>query len=224
MRRATGRIGPWLAIILGVAASQACGPPLAGAGDGPSAPGSPGASAGDVRDPVGSASLPTLAPEAVRTRVPTRIRIPALQIDLPVVAPPAGDADHFPYCNVAEYLPTMARPGRPGSTFIYAHARAGMFLPIHDAAASDDGRSLLGLEVQVFTSDERRFTYEVTEVRRHVVSLDFVYGATAEQLVLQTSEGPRATPEKTVVIAVPKGETAASAEASHVKATPVRCL
>jgi hypothetical protein len=224
MRRATDAIGLWLAIFFGVLATQACGPPFAGAGGRPSVEVGAAPTPADPSDPVGSVALPTLLPEAVRTRVPTRVRIPALRIDLPVVAPPAGDVDHFPFCDVAEFLPTMSRPGRPGTTFIYAHARAGMFLPIHDAASIDDGRSLLGLEVQVFSSDDRRFTYEVTEVRRHVVSLDFVYSATAEQLVLQTSEGPRATPEKTVVIAEPREEAPASADASHVKAVPVRCV
>jgi hypothetical protein len=224
MRRDTAWARLQLALLIGAAAMQACGPPFAGAGDGRSSEVGAVPSAVDPSDAVGSVALPTLLPEAVQTRVPTRVRIAALRIDLPVVAPPAGDVDHFPYCDVAEFLPTMSRPGRPGTTFIYAHARAGMFLPIHDAASIDDGRSLLGLQVQVFSSDDRRFTYEVTEVRRHVVSLDFVYSATAEQLVLQTSEGPRATPEKTVVIAEPRTEAAASAEASHVKAVPVRCV
>ena len=91
------------------------------------------------------AALPTLLPETVLNRVPTRLRIRALGIDLPVVAPPTGP-DHFPYCNVAEFLPTLSRPGRPGATYVYAHARAGMFLQLLERSRTNHGRSLLGLE------------------------------------------------------------------------------
>jgi hypothetical protein len=174
---------------------------------------------GSVPEP----GLPTLLPESVLTRAPTRVRVATLGIDLPVVAPPLGEPGHFPFCDVAEYLPALSRPGRPGTTFIYAHARAGMFLSILEASRVNGGRSLLGLEVEVYSSDDWRFTYEVTEVRRHVVSLDFAYRATAEQLIVQTSEGPRETPEKVIVIALPRGQQPASVDASHPKANPVRC-
>lgn len=168
------------------------------------------------------AGLPTLLPDAVLNRVPTRVRIRGLGIDLPVVAPPDGP-DHFPYCNVAEYLPALSRPGRPGAMFIYAHARPGMFLPILEQSRLNGGRPLLGLEVDVFTSDRLRFTYEVTDVDRHVTSLEAAYRATAEQLMLQTSEGPANTAGKTVLIAEPRGETEVTAEEAQPTANPVRC-
>jgi hypothetical protein len=171
---------------------------------------------------MADAGLPTLVPESVLNRVPTRVRVADLRIDLPVMAPPP-DPDHFPFCNVAEFLPSMSRPGRPGTTYLFAHARDGMFLPILEASRVAGGRSMLGMRVDVYTSDARRFTYEVIEVRRHVVSLEFAFRATAEQLILQTSEGPRGTPEKTTVIAVPREERpATSAEALPV-ADPVDC-
>jgi hypothetical protein len=171
---------------------------------------------------MADAGLPTLVPESVLNRVPTRVRVADLRIDLPVTAPPA-DPDHFPFCNVAEFLPSMSRPGRPGTTYLFAHARDGMFLPILEASRVAGGRSMLGMRVDVYTSDARRFTYEVIEVRRHVVSLEFAFRATTEQLILQTSEGPRGTPEKTTVIAVPREERpATSAEALPV-ADPVNC-
>jgi hypothetical protein len=158
----------------------------------------------------------------VLNRAPTRVRIREFEIDLPVVAPPV-EPDHFPYCNVAEYLPTLSRPGRPGATFIYAHARAGMFLPLLVESRANGGRSLLGLEVEVFTSDRRRFTYEVTDVIRHVTSLDSVYRVTAEQLILQTSEGPRETIEKVLVVAIPRQEHPANPEEAQPASNPVRC-
>ena len=166
--------------------------------------------------------LPTLLPEAVLNRAPTRIRIRELGIDLPVVAPPA-EPGHFPYCNVAEYLPSLSSPGRPGATYIYAHARAGMFLPLLERSRTSDGRALIGVEVEVFTSDHRRFTYEVIDVVRHVAPLERAYRATGEQLMLQTSEGPPDTPEKTLLIAAPRGEVEASAEEAQPAANPVRC-
>ena len=169
------------------------------------------------------AGLPTLLPASVLARVPTRVVVSKLGIDLPVVVPPGATSGRFPYCNVAEYLPTMSRPGRPGTTFLYAHARPGMFLPILEASLVSRGRSMVGMRVDVFTSDDRRFTYEVTEVRRHVVSLDEAYRVTAEQLILQTSEGPRGTPGKTMLVARPLDETAAQPGAAHPEANPVRC-
>jgi hypothetical protein len=171
---------------------------------------------------LSDAGLPTLTPDDVRLRVPTRVRIPELGIDLAVVEPPE-DPDHFPFCGVAEFLTTLSRPGQPGSTFIYAHARVGMFLPILLASRVHDGRSMLGMRIEVFTSDDRRFTYEVTEVRRHMTSLESAFLATAEQVVLQTSEGPRGTIPKVMLLADPIGQDAADAEAAHPEVRIVRC-
>jgi len=229
--RPTGR-GHGVIEVLGIGvallAFAACSPVGPGEPGGSSvAPSTPDAqpSIVAIETPPGSgpdAGLPTLLPNAVLNRVPTRVRIRELGIDLPVVAPPGGPG-HFPYCNVAEYLPTLSRPGRPGATFIYAHARPGMFLPLLEGSLVNGGRPLLGLEVDVFTSDRRRFTYEVTDVNRHVTSLETAYLATAEQLMLQTSEGPVKTPGKTVLIAEPRGETEVTVKESQPTANPVRC-
>jgi Sortase domain len=171
---------------------------------------------------MGAAGLPTLTPDAILHRVPTRVTVPDLHIDLPVVEPP-NEPDHFPFCRVAEFLPSMSRPGWPGTTYVYAHARKGMFLPILEASWVAGGRSMVGLRVEVYTSDNRRFTYEVVDVQRHVVSLESAYRNTAEQLILQTSEGPVGTAGKTILIGVPRSdEPAPSAEANPV-AKPVRC-
>ena len=63
---------------------------------------------------------------------------------------------------------------------------------------------MLGMIVEVYTSDDQRFLYEITEVppppagarRRRSTP-------THEQLWLQTSEGPKGTPGKTQVVAEP---------------------
>jgi hypothetical protein len=221
--RSVPRVALAVLILLSVGVAGCATPGTSPGGTGtPVTPanGSPRGSARDVS--LDGAGLPTLAPDEVRNRVPPRVRLPGLGIDLPVVAPPRNP-DHFPACNVAEYLPGLSRPGHPGATFIYAHARPGMFLPILDAARSNRGHSLLGIRVDVFTSDDRRFTYEITDVRRHVRSLDFAYRISAEQLILQTSEGPVGTPGKTVVIAVPRSEEPATADDARPEAHPVTC-
>ncbi len=166
--------------------------------------------------------LPTLVPASLLNRIPTRVRVKDLEIDLPVVRPPP-DPDHYPYCDVAEFIPAMSRPGRPGTTFLYAHARTGMFLPILEGARVGGGRAMVGIEVEVFTNDNWVFTYQVSEVRRHVVSLDFAYRATVEQAILQTSEGPHGTPGRTLLIAVPSDERTASAGEAQPVAHPVAC-
>ena len=168
------------------------------------------------------AGLPTLEPESALDRVPTRVRVAALGIDLPVLAPKVY-ANDFPLCNVAEFIPNVSRPGFAGTTFIYAHARLGMFLPILERSRVDGGASLIGLRVEVWTSDDRRFDYEVRRVLRHVTTLETTLGATQEQLVLQTSEGPHGTPGKTMLVAEPVGNEPAAHDESHPTPHPVAC-
>jgi hypothetical protein len=164
--------------------------------------------------------IPTLGASVIH--VPTRVRIAELGIDLPVVAPPA-DPNAFPYCDVAEYLPTLATPGEPGTTFVFAHARSGMFLPLLVRSEVNDGASLVGLQVEIYTDDDLLFTYQVTQVVRHVTSLDFAYRSTEEQVMLQTSEGPRTTVQKLVVIGRPTGASQVSASEAHPAARPRVC-
>ena len=50
-----------------------------------------------------SAPPPSASPTAVVDRVATRVVVPALRIDLPVIKP-AGGPNAYPQCNVAMYL------------------------------------------------------------------------------------------------------------------------
>jgi hypothetical protein len=165
--------------------------------------------------PEGSAA-PTAAPPA--DRVATRVVIPALRIDLPVVRPP-DDPDHFPYCDVAEFIQELSQPGLPGATYLYAHAREGMFLPLLETA---DGK-LPGMIVQVYTNDNLVFLYEIRRVLRNQISLDEAFAATGEELWLQTSEGPRGTIGKTQVVARPISVGPADPAAANPVAKPVAC-
>ena len=58
--------------------------------------------------------------------------------------------------------------------------------------------------VEVYTSDDQRLTYTITEVRRHVPKsngFDDPLSRETETLWLQTSEGPKGTPTVLQVIA-----------------------
>jgi hypothetical protein len=151
--------------------------------------------------------------------VATRIAIPGLRIDLPVIKPGSG----YPLCNVAMYLKELSQPREAGVTLIYAHARKGMFLPLLERSRINNGASLIGATVKVWTSNDVVSTYRITRVRRHVTSLDGVFDIGAEQLWIQTSEGPRGTVAKLVVVAKRIGYEAAAATEGHPTPHPVRC-
>jgi hypothetical protein len=172
--------------------------------------------------PIESGGAPTASPSAPADRVATRVRIAALKIDLPVVAPPPGD-NAYPYCNVAMYLADLGQPGQGRATYLYAHARTGMFLPLLDASLVQNGKSMIGMIVEVWTSDDQRFLYDITEVRRHQTSLSDAANATTEQLWLQTSEGPHGTIPKLQVVAEPLSQEAANPADAHPVAKPVVC-
>jgi hypothetical protein len=172
--------------------------------------------------PLESGSVPTASPTAPSDRVATRVRIAALDVDLPVVAPPPGD-NAYPYCNVAMYLTDLGQPGQGRATYLYAHARTGMFLPLLDASLVQNGEGMIGMVVEVWTSDSQRFLYDITEVRRHQTDLSDAANATTEQLWLQTSEGPKGTVPKLQVVAEPLSHEAADPVDAHPAAKPVVC-
>jgi Sortase domain len=183
----------------------------------------PGASFGPeptavATDPGSTFALPTFPPPGVSpslpaepsiapnpNRVATRIVIDALGIDLPVIKP-RGTSSTYPLCNVAMYIQQLHQPGSGKATYIYAHARDGMFGPIYERAIrnkSGGPKSMVGMVVQVYTNDDLLFEYEVTQVRLHQLSLGSAQDARNEQLWLQTSEGPKGTPGKTQLLARP---------------------
>jgi sortase (surface protein transpeptidase) len=157
---------------------------------------------------------PTPAPA-----VATRIVIPALGIDLPVVAPRVNET--LPLCNAAEYLVIggpLAYPGLPQATYLYAHARAGMFGPLLTQSQKNNGAAMIGMQVEVYTADNQNHVYQITKVIRHIMgsaSLSAAADATTDQLWLQTSEGPYDSSPKMQVVAAPVGVMAASYADSH---------
>ncbi len=166
----------------------------------PSAPAPTPAVLGTSRPPSPGVVV-TATPTGVRP-IPDgfRVRVPRLRIDLPVAEgiiqrdveqqqTPEGFAFHLPGTSI---------PGEPGNTYIYSHARAGMFLSLWDARDGD--------EVLVVAPDGRILSYVVREVRPRVAPTDVsVAQSTPDQrLTLQTSTGPSPNDPRFVVIAIPR--------------------
>lgn len=167
--------------------------------------------------PLGSGGPPSAIPSIPADRVVTRVRVAALKIDLPVIRDPGVP------CGVAlEYVDShLGQPGQGRATYLYSHAQAGMFLPILDASKVSNGNKMKGMVVEVWTSDDQRFLYEITRVLRHVPA-DFrsafgpPFAATTDQIWLQTSEGKGAQPKLQVA-----GELLSQEAAAHADANPV---
>jgi hypothetical protein len=109
-------------------------------------------------------------------------------------------------------------------TYIYAHAQAGMFLPILKASLVRAGRALVGKTVQVWTAHNHRYTYRITRVRRHQKTLNWAFDLPANSLVLQTSEDPYRTGGKVMVQARQVGSPVlVPAAEAHPAARPRVC-
>lgn len=178
----------------------------------------PSPSATAVPTPSPRLTLPPLTttpPSASVDGVATRIRIAALDIDMPVIA----GTDDYPLCDVAMYMTALSQPGQGRASYIYAHARTGMFLPLLETPDDDQ----LGMVVEVWTSDDLRYLYEIVEVRRDQRDLIDAQAATREELWMQTSEGPRGTPGKTQVIALPLSVENADPVDANPTPEPVVC-
>jgi sortase (surface protein transpeptidase) len=147
----------------------------------------------------------TLAPSAKPTTAETvegmRIRLPRLGIDLPLKegdlardVPSASSAGATPE-GAAFHLPGTAVPGHGGNSYLYAHARVGMFLALWQARVGD--------EVEIQTPDGGGLRYMVTEVHASVPSNDvsWVQPTPDERLTLQTSTGPTPAYPRFIVVA-----------------------
>ncbi|MEO5705112.1 MAG: hypothetical protein ABIZ52_05045 [Candidatus Limnocylindrales bacterium] len=156
-------------------------------------------------------------------RVATRIVIRRLNIDLPVMLQ-TDNYGIYPLCDVALYQPLLGQPGQGRATYIYAHARVGMFLPLlRRSERSDDGQSMVGMTVELYTSDDWHFLYTIAEVRRHTRDLDDAVAATTERLWMQTSEGPNGTVPKLQVVADFLSAEKTDPKSAHPPAAPRIC-
>jgi LPXTG-site transpeptidase (sortase) family protein len=157
--------------------------------------------------PTASATPSALAADPSASPSPTvrpigdgyRIQIPRLAIDLPIAE---GDIERDVVVqqtpeNFAFHLPGTAIPGMGSNSYIYAHARRGMFLTLWNARAGD--------QVVISAPDGIALKYVVTEIHPRVPPEDtsWILPTSSERLTLQTSTGPSRDDPRFVVIATP---------------------
>jgi sortase (surface protein transpeptidase) len=164
----------------------------------------PSPSASATPAPSAPVDSPTVAPTPAPTTGPIpdgyRIQMPRLGIDLPIAE---GDlyrdtvAQQTPE-NFAFHFPGTALPGLVGNSYIYAHARRGMFLSLWNARVGD--------EVSITTPAGVALKFVVTEVHPRVPPADtsWLQPSDVERLTLQTSTGPNREDPRFVVIAAPE--------------------
>jgi len=189
-----------LLLAVGIALVAGGGLPRAGS-VAPLAIPSPTASATPA--PTASGESPTLSPTPVPTLGPIpdgyRVLLPRLGIDLPIAE---GDVERDVVVqrtpeNFAFHFPGTAIPGTVGNSYIYAHARTGMFLSLWNARVGD--------QVSITTPAGVELKFVVTEVHPRVPPADtsWLQPSADERLTLQTSTGPNSGDPRFVVIAAP---------------------
>lgn len=153
----------------------------------------PAASAGSTA--AASTPEPTMGP------IPDgyRIRVPRLGIDLPIAEGNLyrDTVQQQTPENFAFHFPGTAIPGTVGNSYLYAHARRGMFLSLWNAAVGD--------EVTITTPAGAELKFKVTEIPGRVPPEDvsWLQPSSDERLTLQTSTGPNPGDPRFVVIAAP---------------------
>jgi hypothetical protein len=153
------------------------------------------------------------------TGIATRVVVSELGIDIPVTR----QTTSYPACDVAMYIMELKQPGQGGVTYLYAHARTGNFLPLLTESLVNDGRRMIGMTVEVYTGESLKFTYRITEVRRHATSLDEAFSWHGESVWLQTSEGTGPSVPKLQVIADLVSRVEVDFDQAHPAPYPVRC-
>jgi len=163
----------------------------------------PSVSASASPAPVSPASTTTISPTPAPTIGPIpdgyRIEVPRLGIDLPIAE---GDIERDVIVqktpeNFAFHFPGTALPGTFGNSYIYAHARTGMFLSLWNARVGD--------QVSITTPAGVELKFVITEVHPKVPPADtsWLQPSGDERLTLQTSTGPNRDDPRFVVIAGP---------------------
>jgi LPXTG-site transpeptidase (sortase) family protein len=163
----------------------------------------PTASATATPAATASADSTTAPPTSAPTSGPIpdgyRIEMPRLGIDLPIAE---GDIERDVVVqktpeNFAFHFPGTAIPGTLGNSYLYAHARQGMFLSLWNARVGD--------QVSITTPAGSALKFVVTEIHPRVPPADtsWLQPSGDERLTLQTSTGPNRDDPRFVVIAGP---------------------
>jgi hypothetical protein len=157
----------------------------------------------------------------------TRVRVPkqdvmSAGIDMAVIR---GN-DGYPLCNVAMYSGAYSQPREPSewATFIFAHARTGMFLPLLKEWQQNRGSQLIGKLVYVYTSDNKMHTYRITSLATGLkTQMALITSAGFDSLWLQTSTGPNYTYPKLFVKTTRISTVSVSYAAAHPTPRPRKC-
>jgi sortase (surface protein transpeptidase) len=154
--------------------------------------------------PAGSATSAVATAAASPTPTPPipagyRIQMPRLAIDLEIRE---GDIERDTVQqrtpeHYAFHLPGTGLPGGGTNSYIYAHARSGMFLSLWNTRVGD--------VVWISTPDGRALKYVVSEIHPRVPPNDVVWAVPTppDRLTLQTSTGPNPGDPRFVVVALP---------------------
>ena len=133
-----------------------------------------------------------------------RIAIPRLGIDLPLDVgdigrdvPRPGFSGDTPE-GVALLFPGSSVPGTGGNSYIYAHARVGMFLALWGARI-DDVVVVLGADRSIV----RTYKIALVEPRVDPDDAHWLDAGGRERLTLQTSTGPRPADPRFIAVAYP---------------------
>lgn len=119
--------------------------------------------------------------ESEEVKVPTRILIPDLSIDLSVKKAEIIEGYWEVFEDSAAWGDGSGLPGEVGNQVIFAHARKGLFLPLREVEE--------GMKVYTFT-DSDWYTYEVTEIKEVLPNETEVIAETEdERITLYTCSG-----------------------------------
>ena len=122
-----------------------------------------------------------IASEEALEKIPQRIILPELSIDLPVKNSGLINGYWQVFIDAAGWGEGSGLPGQPGNQVIFAHARRGLFLPLKDVE--------IGNKVYVL-SKETWYQYEVKEIKQVLPSQVEVIAPTEDEtLTLYTCSG-----------------------------------
>ena len=122
-----------------------------------------------------------IASEESLEKIPQRIILPELSIDLPVKNSGLINGYWQVFTDAAGWGEGSGLPGEPGNQVIFAHARRGLFLPLRDVK--------LGTKVYVL-SKETWYQYEVKEIKQVLpTQVEVIAPTEDETLTLYTCSG-----------------------------------
>lgn len=157
----------------------------------------------------------------------TRVRMPAQSV-MPTginIATIRGNSG-YPLCGVSMYNGAYSQPREPSewATFVFAHARKGMFEPLYLTWKRGNAAKLVGKVFYLYTSDNKMHTYRITGTAYGKQSvMDSITSAGFDKAWLQTSTGPNYTYPKFFVKASRVATTSVSYAAAHPTPHPYKC-